>query len=55
MRALATADSASRHQTNVKRARRRRQDPPRRVLQLSFRKSRWPAWVRADEHGDPII
>jgi len=41
MRALATADSATRRQTSLERARRRRQDQAPRAL-LSFRKSRWP-------------
>ena len=54
MRAIATAESASRHHTNLERARRRREQPAR-ALQLFFRKSRWPAWMRTDEHGDPVF
>jgi hypothetical protein len=56
MRAIATAQNASRHHTNLARARRRREQPPSaRALQLGFRKFRWPAWVRTNEHGDPIF
>jgi hypothetical protein len=54
MRALATADSVQRRETAAARARRRREPPLRRALQLVFRKS-WPPWIRTDEHGQPIF
>jgi hypothetical protein len=55
MRALATADTARRAHIGRERARRRREQPPARAVQLSFRTSRWPAWVRTDAHGEPIF
>jgi hypothetical protein len=55
MRALATAESASRHEAAAVRARRRREPPSqRRAFQLVFRRS-WPPWIRTDEHGRPIF
>ena len=55
MRAVATADSALRHQTNVNRAQRRHRQLPAGALQLMFRKSRWPVWIRTDHNGDPLF
>jgi hypothetical protein len=54
MRAVATADSARRADRARERARQRR-DPAPRALALAFRTARWPAWVRTDEHDEPIF
>ncbi len=54
MRAVATADSARRADRARERARQRR-DPAPRALALTFRTARWPAWVRTDEHDEPIF
>jgi hypothetical protein len=53
MRALATADSTAHAHRAAGRARRRR-DPPRRALALTFRPA-WPPWVLLDEHGQPMF
>jgi len=55
MRAVATATSAARVAGATERARRRRQGPPPRALQLSFRASAWPAWVRTGAGGEPLF
>jgi len=55
MRALATATSVARLKAATERARRRRQDPPARALQLSFRTARWPGWVRTTPDGEPVF
>ncbi len=54
MRAVATADSAQRAQHASQRAQ-RRHDPAPRAQQLSFRSSRWPAWVATDPDGNPVF
>jgi hypothetical protein len=54
MRAVATADSARCTDRARERARQRR-DPAPRALALTFRTTRWPAWVRTDEHDEPIF
>ncbi len=54
MRAVAPADSARRVDRARERARQRR-DPAPRALALTFRTARWPAWVRTDEHDEPIF
>jgi len=53
MRAVATADSATRAQHATDRAHRRREPPPR-ALGLAFRAT-WPPWVATDEHGKPVF
>ena len=53
MRAIATADSAEHARWAAGRARRRR-DPPRRALALTFRAA-WPPWVLLDERGQPMF
>ncbi len=53
MRALATADSAEHARRAAGRARRRR-DPPRRALALTFRAA-WPPWVLLDERDQPMF
>jgi hypothetical protein len=53
MRAIATAESATRAQHAGERARRRR-DPAPRALQLSFR-AKWPPWIALGEHQNPVF
>jgi hypothetical protein len=53
MRAVATADSAEHARRAAGRAR-RRQDPPRRALALTFRAT-WPPWVLLDDRGQPMF
>ncbi|MGI8412384.1 MAG: hypothetical protein ACR2LV_05530 [Solirubrobacteraceae bacterium] len=55
MRAVATAGSAVRLAAATERARCRRQDPPPRALQLVFRASKWPGWVRTGPDGEPVF
>jgi hypothetical protein len=52
MRALATADSAQRHQAAARRAERRR-DPAARAHKLEFRTPGWPAWILTPGHDQP--
>jgi len=52
MRALATADSAQRHQAAAGRATRRR-DPASRAPKLAFRTPGWPAWILTQGHDEP--
>jgi hypothetical protein len=52
MRALATADSAQRHEAAAGRATRRR-DPASRAPKLSFRTPGWPAWILTPGHDEP--
>ena len=53
MRAVATADSAEHARRAAGRARRRR-EPARRALALTFRQA-WPPWVLLDERGHPTF
>ena len=53
MRAVATADSAEHARRAAGRARRRR-EPARRALALTFRQA-WPPWVLLDERGQPTF
>ncbi len=53
MRALATADSAQRHQAAAGRSAARRRDPNARAPKLAFRAAGWPAWILTPGHDHP--
>jgi hypothetical protein len=52
MRAIATADNATRHEAAARRAARRR-DPAARAHKLEFRTPGWPAWILTPGHDEP--
>ncbi|MGO9955969.1 MAG: hypothetical protein ACLP50_08300 [Solirubrobacteraceae bacterium] len=52
MRAIATADSARRHQAAARRAEERRQRP-QRAEKFAFRIPGWPAWILTPGHDEP--
>jgi hypothetical protein len=54
MRALATADSAQRHEAAAGRAARRR-DRPWRAPKLAFRTAGWPAWILTPGREEPVF
>ncbi len=54
MRAIATAESAQRHQAAARRAQ-RRHDPAARAHRLEFRKPGWPAWILTPGHDQPLF
>jgi hypothetical protein len=54
MRAIATADSAKRHQSAARRTQRRRNPPPR-AYQLTFRTTSWPCWILTDGRQEPLF
>jgi hypothetical protein len=54
MRAIATADSAKRHQSAANRTQRRRNPPPR-AYQLTFRTTAWPRWILTDGRQEPLF
>jgi hypothetical protein len=54
MRAIATADSANRHQSAARRTQRWRNPPPR-AYQLTFRTTSWPRWILTDGRQEPLF
>jgi len=53
MRAIASANSATRHQTAAERARRRHTARASAERRFSYRRSQWPAWILTDGHAEP--